>query len=103
MLTSNRSPSVIRSTRSNQHQVCKTAHNVSRASSGLPSSNASAPKTPPRNTSGPQGAPLSFFPFLFIFIAGSAAYAYMVKARASQSQQPVSGETRKNGRYQRKV
>ena len=50
---------------------------------------------------GGNGEPIKWIPLIAIFFLGSGAYVLMVKKRASLEQKEISGETRKNGRYQR--
>lgn len=52
---------------------------------------------------GGNGEPIKWLPLIAIFGIGSGAYVLMVKKRASLEQVPISGETRKTGRYQRNV
>lgn len=58
------------------------------------------PPPPSGHQPGGLGERMSFFPFLFLFLAGSGSYVLLVKQRANQSQQPISGATQKTGRYQ---
>merc|ERR1712230_68661 len=52
---------------------------------------------------GGQGEPIKWIPLVAFFFIGSGTYVLMVRKRASLSQQEISGETRKTGRYQRNV
>ena len=54
----------------------------------------------PKPTTG-QPDQLRFFPILAIFILGSGSYVFLVKKRAAEKQEAISGATRKSGRYQR--
>ena len=74
---------------------------LSRLASTAPASKPQQPKAKSTHQPGGQGDRLSVLPFILIFFAGTGSYLWLVKSRAKQAQGPVSGETKKTGRYQR--